>query len=410
MDEIGMDDSSGIDQVAQVAEAADSATSQHDAASRWRRSLALRTGATAVVACGLAAGSYGIAAAASSTGAPKNASALAATASSPSTAKPSAPSAKSPRLGRPAPFGPLGGFGGRFGDLGQGGTVKSFTATTITVDTAFNGTITVTTNASTTYSKGGKTVTRSALATGEQVAFLPASRPTASSTSTPTLVRTVEIVLPHVSGKVISVNGSQVVVQQQDGLYVTVNVASSTAYDEAGQAAPSSAVVAGVEVSVTGTVSADHTQIDATTVDILLPSVAGQVTAVSGTTLTITGFDGTTETVTTGTGTVFRDKSGKTTIASVAKGDFVEAFGTVGSGSSFAAVTVDVGPGMSSGPAISGGPAFSGGPAGSGPFGGGRFGGRGGSGRPGGFGGPAGWGGQGGTTTGAGVSGASTTL
>lgn len=406
MDEIGMDDSSGIDQMAQVAEAADPAASQHDAASRWRRSLALRTGATAVVACGLAAGSYGIAAAASSTGAPKTASALAATASSPSTAKPSTPSTKSPSLGGPAPFGPLGGgFGGRgFGDLGGGGTVKSFTATTITVDTAFNGTITVTTNASTTYSKGGKTVTRSALATGEQVAFLPASRPTASSTGAPTLVRTVEIVLPHVSGKVISVIGSQVVVEQQDGLYVTVNVASSTAYDEAGQAAPSSAVAAGVEVSVTGTLSADHAQIDATTVDILLPSVAGRVTAVSGTTLTITGFDGATETVTTSTGTVFRDKSGKTTIASVAKGDFVEAFGTVGSGSSLAAVTVDVGPGMSSGPA------FSGGPGGSGPFGGGRFGGRGGSGRPGGFGGPAGWGGQGGTTTGAGVSGASTTL
>jgi hypothetical protein len=391
-----MDDSSGIDQMAQAAEAA----------SRWRRSLALRTGATAVVACGLAAGSYGIAAAASSGGTPKTASALAVTSSSPSTAKPSTPSVKSPSLGRPAPFGRLGGgFGGRgFGDFGRGGTVKSFTATTITVDTAFNGTITVTTNASTNYSKGGKTVTRSALATGQQVAFLPASRPTASSTSTPTLVGTVEIVLPHVSGKVISVNGSQVVVEQQDGLYVTVNLASSTAYDEAGQAAAPSAVVAGVEVSVTGALSSDHTQIDATTVDILLPSVAGQVTAVSGTTLTITGFDGTTETVTTGAGTVFRDKSGKTTIASVAKGDFVEAFGTAGSGSSFAAVTVDVGPGMSSGPA------FSGGPGGSGPSGGGRFGGRGGSMRPGGFGGAAGWGAEGGTTTGAGASGASTTL
>jgi hypothetical protein len=287
--------------------------------------------------------------------------------------------------------------------FGQGGTVKSLSATTITVETAFRGIVTVTTSASTTYAEGGKKVARSTLVPGDEVAFVPASRPSSSSTSSPTVVSSVEIVLPHVSGKVVSVSGSQVVVAQPDGLKATVNASPSTSYDEAGQTATSSAVVAGAEVSVTGTLSSDHFQIDATTIEVLLPSVAGQVTAVSGTAITITSFKGATETVSTGSGTLFRNQSGKTTIASVAKGDFVEAFGTPGSGASFAAVTIEVGPSTSANRTY---------PGGSGQFGRGRFGGPGGDhGRPGGFGGAAGWGTPGsGATTGAGASGATTTL
>jgi len=393
-----MDDLNPIDEVA-----TEPGTSPEETARRRRRSLALRTGATAVVACGLAAGSYGIAAASSSSGTPRAASALTATSSKPSSTKPTAPSSRAPRLGGPWGFGRFGEGPGALGSdgFGRGGTVKSITATTITVVTALRGTVTVTTNSSTTYREGGKTVTRSALAAGDEVVFLSAARPSSSSTSSSTLVGAVEIVLPHVSGKVVSINGSQVVVAQADGLYVTVNVSPSTSYDEAGQTATSSAVVAGAEVSVTGTLSSDHFQIDATTIEVLLPSVSGQVTAVSGTTITIKSFDGTTETVTTGPSTLFRNRSSKTTIASVAKGDLVEAFGTPGSGNAFSAVTVDVGPSTSAGPAVPGGP---------GHFGRGRFGGPRGDNRPmGGFGGAAGWGTQGsGATSGAGASGVAT--
>ena len=74
-------------------------------------------------------------------------------------------------------------------------------------------------------------------------------------------------------------------------------------------------------VSVTGTLSSDHDQIDATTVQILLPSISGRVTGVSGTTISITTFDGTAKNLTTDSSTVFRDESGTTTIAAVAKGD-----------------------------------------------------------------------------------------
>ena len=162
------------------------------------------------------------------------------------------------------------------------------------------------------------------------------------------VVNAVEIVLPHVEGKVVSINGSRVVVEQADGLYVTVNTLPSTTYDEAGQSAPSSDLQAGSVVSVTGTLTADHEQIDASTVEIVLASVSGRVTGVSGTTITISGFAGTTETLTTDSGTGFRDRAGKTTIAAVTKGDFVQAVGTPGSGNSFAAKAVYIGPAVPS--------------------------------------------------------------
>ena len=178
--------------------------------------------------------------------------------------------------------------------------------------------------------------------------LVPVARPgTASSLPVAggsSVVRLVEIVLPSVSGKVVGVNGSQIVVAQLDGLYVTVNVSGSTKYEEAGQSDPTAKVQMGTVVAVTGTLSSDHTQIDATTVDVILDSVEGRVTGVTGTTITLSGFDTTTETVTTGVSTVFRDQSGTTTIASVAKGDFVEAWGTKGSGDTFAAAVVSVGP------------------------------------------------------------------
>jgi hypothetical protein len=333
---------------------------------RRRGSLGVRAAAATVIAGGLAAGGYGVASAASSPSATtRSARQALATASSPSKSAPG-----HPRLGGPAGLGLGEGFG-LGGSFGQGGTVTQVTPTTITVDSLFGNALTVTTDSSTVYNESGKKVARSAVAVGEQVVFLPAGRPATSSSSGSPLVTLVEIVQPHVSGKVVKADGSQLVVSQQDGLNVTVNTSASTTYDEAGQPASASDVQVGTVVSVTGTLSSDHDQIDATTVEIVLPSIAGRVTGVSGATITITSFDGTAETLTTDASTVFRDQSGTTTIASVVKGDLVEASGTPGAGDTFAAVTVYVGSSTTSGPGGLGGPGgfgghggFRGGPGG----------------------------------------------
>ena len=339
-------------------------------AGRPRVSLYLLIAAAALTAGGLAAGGYGIASAASSHGrAPQSASQALATASGPSTSPP-----VRPRSGGPAGPGDFGLGGGRGGSIGQGGTVTQVTPTTITVDTLFDATLTVTTDSSTIYSERGKKIARSAVAVGDEVAFGSpgwGSNANGSGTHGVTLV---EIVQPHVLGKVVSMSGSQLVVTQQDGLNVTVNTSTSTTYGEAGESVPATDVGVGTVVSVTGTVSSDHDQIDATTIEIVLPTVAGRVTDVSGTTITITGFDGTAETVTTDSTTVFRNQIGTTTIASVAKGDLLQASGTPGHGNTFAAATVFVGSGRPSVPGVFAGPGgFRGGPSGAPMAGGGAW-------------------------------------
>lgn len=322
-----------------------------------------RAALATVVAGGLAAGSYGIASATSSKGAapaPTTAQALTAT---------STPSASAPWKSRstrrwaggpgglvgPGGLGAFGLLGG--GLLGEGGTITAMTPTTITVESLFGRKLTVTTNSSTAYSESGKSVTRTALSVGEQVTFRPAGPPMAPSSkpssASSEVVTNVEIVQPHVYGKITSVNGSEIVVSEAFGstigLNVTVNTSSTgTTYEDAGHTASAADLSVGTVVLVTGTLSSDHDQVDATTVEIVPASVTGQVTAVSGTTITIKSFDGTVETLTTGASTLFRDpgSKAKASIESVAKGDLVEAFGTAGSGNSFAAITVDVGPSL----------------------------------------------------------------
>ena len=128
-----------------------------------------------------------------------------------------------------------------------------------------------------------------AVAVGEEVDFgSPGWSPNANGSGT-RAVASVEIVQPHVLGKVTSMSGSQLVVTQQDGLNVTVNTSTSTTYGEAGT------VGAGHRrrgrhgrLRHGDSVSSDHDQIDATTIEIVLPTVVGRVTEVSGTTITIT--------------------------------------------------------------------------------------------------------------------------
>jgi hypothetical protein len=311
-----------------------------DAGKRQRGSLGVRAAVATVVAGGLAAGSYGIASAASANGAsgPSAGQALA-TASSPS--KTATPPLGRLRFGGPG-FGPRG-IGPGFG---VGGTITAITAKTITVTSMFGKSVTVTTDKSTVYREGDKKVARSALSVGEQVFFLPTGRPGAPSSSSSKVVAAVEIVQPYVAGKVVSVSGSQIVVSQSDGLNVTVNISQSTTYGEVGHSASAEDIHSGTVVLVTGSLSSNHDQIDAGAIQIVPASLTGQVTSVSGKTIKVKTFGGTTETVTTDSTTLFNEPSGKTTIASVKKGAFVEVFGTSGAGNSFVALTVMIGPSL----------------------------------------------------------------
>src|ERR1017187_3450236 len=196
---------------------------------RRRGSPGGRAAAATGVAGGLAPGGYGVASAASSPSATtRSARQALATASSPSKSAPG-----HPRLGGPAGLGEGFGLGGSFG---QGGTVTQVTPTTITVDSLFGNALTVTTDSSTVYNESGKKVARSAVAVGEQVVFLPAGRPATSSSSGSPLVTLVEIVQPHVSGKVVKADGSQLVVSQPDSAPAIATMSTNNALNPAAYA------------------------------------------------------------------------------------------------------------------------------------------------------------------------------
>lgn len=170
-----------------------------------------------------------------------------------------------PKQPRPFPGGKHRGFPGfRVGGLlGAGGTVGSVTAGGFTVKGP-GATYTYTTSSSTVYREASVPVSRSELAAGERVLVRAASASGSSRAASE-----VEIVLPAVTGKVVSISGSQVVVQDGQGFWRTVDVSSSTVYGQAGKKAAASALKTGEYVVAAGRIAADHTTLDASAVALL---------------------------------------------------------------------------------------------------------------------------------------------
>jgi len=241
--------------------------------SGWRRPVVL-AGAGVALSVGLAAGGYGIA---SATTQSSPLSALASSASAkPSKAPPS----------RPGPRGWGGAFGGGshgasagHGGFGAGlgvpgGVVKSISSNSVTITRPGASAVTVTTNSSTRYREGLVKVSRSALAVGEHVFVftaitspVPASGGSATATASTTHAASeIDIILPELSGQVVSVSSSTIVVQDSEGFWRTVSVSSATVYESAGKTTNESSVKKGELVSASGTIESNHTTLKASAV------------------------------------------------------------------------------------------------------------------------------------------------
>ncbi len=338
---------------------------------RW----AVTTGAAAVLAAGLGLSGYVVARAASgSTG-----KAPAATAASTSKAGASHGTGSGsrrwagggaggwPGKGRPGGMSGMGGVAG-FGALG---TIDHVGSTGFTVTTQRGTSLTIDTTKSTLYYEAQAKVSASALHAGENVVVQfkpPATTASGASlgTSKLTAIR-VEIVLPSLGGNVLSDAGGTIVVADQQGFHRTIVTSGSTRYVEAGATVAASAVHTGTDVVAVGTIAADHTDLDATVVEVVGPSVTGKVTKISGSTITIAPLGGGgAVTVTTGSSTIFRSKGAASAFKALKRGDLLLAIGTPTGSTGFAASAVQFGslpsmpPGMGRG-GWGGGP-FAGGP------------------------------------------------
>ncbi|MDA8365815.1 MAG: DUF5666 domain-containing protein [Actinomycetota bacterium] len=354
--------------------------------------------ATSALAAGLALGGFGVAAAASGGNGSSGSTPAATTNSSSSSSGTVTPPAG-------APMGPRGAMRG-----GPGGVITAISGNTVTFTGIDGQSHSVTTDSSTVYRKDGTKVSSSALAVGEHIVFRPV-RPSTSSSSSSTPSTTtpvaaeIDIVSPSIDGTVHSISGSTMVIVDQQGFWRTVDVSAGATVTRGGQASTLSAVKVGDHVRATGTIAADNTTLDATTIRVELPRVGGKVTSVSGSTITVSGPGSTTWTIDTSASTTFVTANGpgstaSSSLSAVTTGSFVDAVGTL-QGTTLTATTVTIHTGTGT----------------AGPSGSGGFAGRGrpgfGSGGPGGPGGPGGFGpgpmGGAGTSTGGTAGSGSTT-
>ncbi|MGO9196958.1 MAG: DUF5666 domain-containing protein [Acidimicrobiales bacterium] len=270
------------------------------------------------------------------------------------------------------------------------GKVTAIGKGTITIASAANGKQVIRTDSSTQYFTMLTKGTSKNVTVGDRVEIVlalvaypvtagpatpPSAGPTSSSSTSapPTTVTTptpppvqvasaVIVIEPWAVGTVVSVSSSEIVVTSNGGLERDVLVNGSTGYSEAGTTVGSDAVSRGEQVFAYGSAASDPTELQATNVVVIGPSVSGVVSSVSGSTIAIIrsgqnggvslGSGGTTtspvgsatETITTNSSTIFRSGNTSSSLGAIKKGDFLYAIGTGTAKGSFAATAVTFSP------------------------------------------------------------------
>ena len=221
-----------------------------------------------------------------------------------------------------------GGFGGRGGGMGMGRslTVTGVTGNTITATARGSQAVTVTVSATTVYTEAGASATLSDVTAGEIIAV----RGTRSSEAARTISATgVTIVLPTEVGVVTAVNGSTLTMTGFNGATRTVTVDGTTRYQKAGAPAALTDIATGAAIVAEGKLGSDGV-LTAKRVTIQLPRAGGQVTAVNGSSYTVTGRGGAPTTITTSGATTYGNFDGTAaTAATIKVGSVIMAEGTL---------------------------------------------------------------------------------
>ena len=234
-----------------------------------------------------------------------------------------------------------GGMGGRMRG-GPAGTI-SITAvdgSNISLKTDDGWTRTITVTASTTITKAGATITAADLAVGDTIRFSE----TRNSDGTYT-IDAIVVVVPKAAGNVTELTANGFTIKGRDGLTRSVTVDAATAYSLDAKAGTKADVTVGADVIVAGPQASDGS-ITALHVTIILPRVAGTVSATSADGFTMTERDGTKLTVHVDAGTTLQ-VAGKTspTLSDITAGMNVFVTGTQRSDDSLDAATVLAGKG-----------------------------------------------------------------
>jgi hypothetical protein len=265
----------------------------------------------------------------------------------------------------PGTSGRLGwGFGGRRGHAGFGRVlaVTGVSGNTITAAGRRGQTVTVQVSATTAYTEAGASASLAAIHPGSLIAV----RGSRANTSATTINATrVAILLSREAGVVTNVSGTTLTLTGFDGASHTVSVTDQTRYQKAGASAALSDVTTGTAIVTEGTLDSSGT-LTAVRVLIRVPTLAGEVTAVNGSSYTVTARFGTTYTVNATSSTTYVNRDGTAASASaVTAGTYIAAQGTL-SGTTLTAQRIIVVPAGSGRGFGFGGPGFRPGHAGAG--------------------------------------------
>jgi hypothetical protein len=154
---------------------------------------------------------------------------------------------------------------------------------------------------------------------------------TAAQNATTINATAVTIILPQIGGVVTATSSSTIVVTGFDGATHTILVGSSTRYLKAGHGASLADITIGTRITAEGTLNTTGS-LNAVLVTIQLPRLGGQVTAVHGSTYTVSGPRGSSATIDTTGSTTYINANGSTASASAVKtGVYILAEGTLSS-------------------------------------------------------------------------------
>ena len=186
---------------------------------------------------------------------------------------------------------------GRFGGV----TITAIDGSNLSLKTDDGWTRTISVTSSTEITKGGDTIGLSDLKVGDSIGFRQTRKDDGSYT-----IDAIAVLIPQVAGEVTDVSSSGFTMKARDGTTWTITVNASTAYKLGSADGSKSDVKVGSDVVVAGEKGSTDTSLTAQTVHVRVPVVFGQVTAKTGSTITIKRADGTSQTVHVGSGTTYK--------------------------------------------------------------------------------------------------------
>ncbi|HEY5104354.1 MAG TPA: DUF5666 domain-containing protein [Acidimicrobiales bacterium] len=182
-----------------------------------------------------------------------------------------------------------------YAKAGNGGYVTAVTSTSVTVLKWDGTSATYTLTPTTTYTQGKAASTIASLVVGDRAEI----RTTADASTT---AASVNIELAELFGTVKSISGNSITISDPQGFSRTIVVSSATTYTNAGAAGTLANVVVGSKIAAQGTIDANSTSLDASSVTIgtagHVHEAKGTVTAVTSSSVTVQSKDNTLTTYT----------------------------------------------------------------------------------------------------------------